>query len=189
MRQTWELLIEWHEMVIRVLRTRRNPHQLALPLLPNSTSLPILLMSCSNLCDGVPFEFLSSYVAGETIILWNCHNFPCARANSMVAYPTSTEVGKANPFLLYRSWLTLPQIGLMMTHGYVHLRWVNGFSKVEWRNDPLCHNMDVLWGFMIWAGEQCCMSVLADLRDPVLWRLLKVELDRNSSWCCLLMIL
>ena len=37
-----------------------------------------------------------------------------------------------------------------------------------------CHNMDALWGFMIQAREQCQMSVPADLRDPVLWRLLKV---------------
>ena len=37
-----------------------------------------------------------------------------------------------------------------------------------------CHNMDALWGFMIRAGEQCRMSVPAELRDPVLWRLLKV---------------
>ena len=99
----WELLIEWHEMVIRMRRMRRNPHQLALSLLPNSTSLPILLMSCSNLCDGAPFEFLSSHVAGETITPWDHHNFPCAHANSMVAYLTSTEVGKVNPFLFYRS--------------------------------------------------------------------------------------
>ena len=60
---------------------------------------------------------------------------------------------------------------------WIHLPWmVNGFQEVEWRNNPLanCHNMDTLWGFMIRAGEQCCMSVPADLRDPVLWRLLKV---------------
>ena len=64
----------------------------------------------------------------------------------------------------------------MMTHGYVCLGWINSFSKVKWCNDPLanCHNMDTLWGFMIQAGEQCCMSVLANLRDPVLWQLLKV---------------
>ena len=37
-----------------------------------------------------------------------------------------------------------------------------------------CHNMDALCGFMIRAGEQCRMLVLAKLRDPVLWRLLKV---------------
>ena len=64
----------------------------------------------------------------------------------------------------------------MMTHGYICPGWVNGFQEVEWRNDPLanCHNMDALWGFMIQAGEQCRMSVPAELRDPVLWRLLKV---------------
>ena len=53
---------------------------------------------------------------------------------------------------------------------------MNGFQEVEWRNNLLvnCHNMDTLWGFMIQAGEQCRMSVLAKLRDPVLWQLLKV---------------
>ena len=63
-----------------------------------------------------------------------------------------------------------------MTHGYVHLGWINGFQEVEWRNNPLanCHNMDALWGFMIRVGEQCCMLVSADLRDPILWWLLKV---------------
>ena len=35
MERTWELLIGWCEMVIRVLRMRRNPHQLTLPLPPN----------------------------------------------------------------------------------------------------------------------------------------------------------
>ena len=34
----------------------------------------------------------------------------------------------------------------MMTHGYIHPGWVNGFQEVEWRNDLLanCHNMDTL---------------------------------------------
>ena len=79
----------------------------------------------------------------------------------------------------------------MMTHGYVCLGWVNGFSEVKWRNNLLvnCHNMDALWGFMIQAGEQCHMSVLSDLRDPILWWLLKVEFNRNGSWCRSLMIL
>ena len=64
----------------------------------------------------------------------------------------------------------------MMTHGFICPGWVNGFQEVEWRNDLLanCHNMDALWGFMIQAGEQCWMLVLAELRDPVLWQLLKV---------------
>ena len=64
----------------------------------------------------------------------------------------------------------------MMTHGYIRPGWVNGFQEVKWRNDPLanCHNMDTLWGFMIRAGEQCWMLVPAELRDPVLWQLLKV---------------
>ena len=56
MRQTWELLIGWCEMVIRVLRTRRNPHQLVLPLLPTIhqlTNTPT--MSRSNLRDAAPF--------------------------------------------------------------------------------------------------------------------------------------
>ena len=63
-----------------------------------------------------------------------------------------------------------------MTHRYIHSGWVNGFQEVEWRNDPLvnCHNMDALWGFIIQAGEQCHMLVRAELRDPVLWWLLKV---------------
>ena len=64
----------------------------------------------------------------------------------------------------------------MMSHRYIHPGWMNGFQEVEWRNDPLanCHNMDALWGFMIQVGEQCQMSVLAELRDLVLWWLLKV---------------
>ena len=64
----------------------------------------------------------------------------------------------------------------MMTHRYICPGWVNRFQEVEWKNNLLvnCHNMDTLWGFMIWAGEQCWMLVLAELRDPVLWQLLKV---------------
>ena len=64
-----------------------------------------------------------------------------------------------------------------MTHGYV-CQGATQFSKVEWRLNPLtnCHNMDALWGFMIWVGEQCQMLVPANLKDPVLWRLLKVSL-------------
>ena len=49
-------------------------------------------MSYSNLCDAMPFQFLSGRVAGETITPWDCRKFPCARANSIVAYPTDTEV-------------------------------------------------------------------------------------------------
>ena len=60
----------------------------------------LLLMSHSSLCNGAPFEFLSSCIAGETITFWDHRNFPCAHADSMIAYPTSAEVGKANPFLL-----------------------------------------------------------------------------------------
>ena len=41
--------------------------------------------------------------------------------------------------------------------------------------------MDVLWGFMIWAGEQCCMLVPNDLKDQVLWRLLKVSLCSQKT--------
>ena len=36
------------------------------------------------------------------------------------------------------------------------------------------------WGFMIQAGEQCCMLVPADLRDPVLWQLLKVGTQQKQ---------
>ena len=73
-------------------------------------------------------------------------------------------------------WAANIEIGLMMTHGYIRPGWVNGFPEVEWRNNPLanCHNMDTLWGFMIQAGEQGRMLVLAELRDLVLWQLLKV---------------
>ena len=72
----------------------------------------------------------------------------------------------------------------MMTHGYIHPGWVNGFQEVEWRNDPLvnCHNMDALGGFMIRAGEQCRMSVPAELRDPVLWQLLKVWTSTETAF-------
>ena len=49
-------------------------------------------MSRSNLCDAAPFQFLSGRVAGEMISLWDRHKFPCARADSTVAYPTDTEV-------------------------------------------------------------------------------------------------
>ena len=89
----WELPIGWCELVIRVPRMRRSPHQLALPLLPTTyqlTNTPT--MSCSNLCDAAPFQFLSGRVAGETITPWDCRKFPCARADSMVAYPMDTEV-------------------------------------------------------------------------------------------------
>ena len=63
-----------------------------------------------------------------------------------------------------------------MTCGHIHPGWVNGFQEMEWQNDLLVnfHNMDTLWGFMIRAEKQCCMLVLADLRDPILWQLLKV---------------
>ena len=49
-------------------------------------------MSCSNLCDAAPFQFLSGRVAGETITPWDHHKFPCAQADSTVTYPTDTEV-------------------------------------------------------------------------------------------------
>ena len=93
MRQMWESLIGQCEMVIRVPRIRRDPHQLALPLPPTIhqlTNTPT--MSHSNLCDAVPFQFLSGCVAGETITPWDRHKFPCARADTMVTYPTDTEV-------------------------------------------------------------------------------------------------
>ena len=89
----WELLIGWCEMVIRVPRTRRDPHQLALPLLPTIHQLTnIPTMSHSNLCDAALFQFLCSHVAGKTITPWDCHKFPCAQADNMVTYPTDTEV-------------------------------------------------------------------------------------------------
>ena len=72
---------------------RRSPHQLALPLLPTTyqlTNRPT--MSRSNLWDAVPFQFLSSCVAGETITPWDHRKFPCAHADSTVTYPTDTEV-------------------------------------------------------------------------------------------------
>ena len=49
-------------------------------------------MSRSNLHNAVPFQFLSGCIAGETITPWDRRKFPCAQANSMVAYPTDTEV-------------------------------------------------------------------------------------------------
>ena len=80
-------------MVIRVPRRRRNPHHFALPLPPTPYQLTIIpAMSRSNLHDAMPFQFLSGCVAGETITPWDCCKFPCARADSMVAYPTDTEV-------------------------------------------------------------------------------------------------
>ena len=172
MRQTWELLIGWHELVIRIPRMRRNPHQLTLPLPPTTHQLTnIPTMFCSNLHDGVPFKFLSSHVAGEVISPWDCCKFPCTCANSMVAYPTDMMgCWWSWSFHLMEIERLCPQIGLMTTHGYICPGWVNGFQEVEWRNDPLanCHNMDALWGFMIQAEEQCHMSVPADLRDLVL---------------------
>ena len=71
----------------------RSPHQLALPLLPTTYQLTIhLTMSRSNLRDAAPFQFLSGHIAGETITPWDRGKFPCAWADSMVAYPTDTEV-------------------------------------------------------------------------------------------------
>ena len=49
-------------------------------------------MSRSNLRDASPFQFLSGRVAGQSISPWDRHKFPCARADSTVAYPTDTEV-------------------------------------------------------------------------------------------------
>ena len=108
-------------------------------------------MSRSNLRDAVPFQFLSGHIARETITPWDCHKFPCARADSMVAYPTDTEVLVKLILPLLETDQLCPQISLMMTHRYICPGWVNGFQEVEWRNDLLvnCHNMDALWGFMI----------------------------------------
>ena len=55
---------------------------------------PICLptMSHSNLRDASPFQFLSGRVAGQSISPWDRRKFPCARADSTVAYPTDTEV-------------------------------------------------------------------------------------------------
>ena len=52
-------------------------------------------MSCSNLCDAAPFQFLLGRVAGETISPWDRRKFPCAWANGMVAYPMDTEVRRS----------------------------------------------------------------------------------------------
>ena len=52
-------------------------------------------MSRSNLRDAVPFQFLSGHIARETISPWDRHKFPCAWADSMVAYPTDTEVRRS----------------------------------------------------------------------------------------------
>ena len=49
-------------------------------------------MSHSNLRDAAPFQFLSGHIARETISPWDRRKFPCARADSTVAYPTDTEV-------------------------------------------------------------------------------------------------
>ena len=88
-----ESLIGCCGMVIMVLRMRRSPHQLTLPLFPTTYQLiNIPAMSHSNLRDAVPFQFLSSRVARETITPWDRCKFPCAWANSMVTYPTDTEV-------------------------------------------------------------------------------------------------
>ena len=64
-----------------------------------------------------------------------------------------------------------------MTRGVI-CQGATQFSEVEWRLDPLAnyYNIDTFWRYMIWAGKQCHMLVLADLRDPVLQRLLKVHL-------------
>ena len=49
-------------------------------------------MSRSNLRDAASFQFLLGRVARETITPWDRHKFPCAHADSTVAYPTDTEV-------------------------------------------------------------------------------------------------
>ena len=49
-------------------------------------------MSRSNLRDAAPFQFLLGRIAGETISPWDRHKFPCTWADSMVSYPTDTEV-------------------------------------------------------------------------------------------------
>ena len=71
----------------------------------------------------------------------------------------------------------------MMTHGYVQ-QGTTKFSEVTWRLNLLvnCHNTDALWGSTTQAGEQCQMLVPNDVKDPVLWRLLKVGLNRNNPW-------
>ena len=51
-------------------------------------------MSHSTLCDGMPFEFVSGHVSGETITLWDRCNFPCAHVDSTVPYPSNLEVVK-----------------------------------------------------------------------------------------------
>ena len=52
-------------------------------------------MSRSNLRDASPFQFLSGRVAGQLISPWDRRKFPCARADSTVAYPTDTEVRRS----------------------------------------------------------------------------------------------
>ena len=52
-------------------------------------------MSRSNLCDAAPFQFLSGRVAGEAISPWDRRKFPCAQADSTIAYPTNTEVHRS----------------------------------------------------------------------------------------------
>ena len=52
-------------------------------------------MSHSNLRDAVSFQFLSGRIAGETISPWDHRKFPCAQADSTIAYPTDTEVRRS----------------------------------------------------------------------------------------------
>ena len=52
-------------------------------------------MSRSTLCDAAPFQFLLGRIAGKTISPWDRRKFPCARANSTVAYPMDTEVRRS----------------------------------------------------------------------------------------------
>ena len=80
-------------------------------------------MSRSNLHDAVLFQFLSGRVARETITPWDCHKFPCARANSMVAYPMDTEV-LAKCILPLLETNTLLTIDWFNDDPWVHLSWM-----------------------------------------------------------------
>ena len=79
-------------------------------------------MSRSNLRDALPFQFLSGRVAGQSISPWDRRKFPCARADSTVAYPTDTEVRRS--ILPFYGWLITLTADWVDDDPRVHSSWL-----------------------------------------------------------------
>ena len=124
-------------------------------------------MSCSTLHNGAPFEFLSGCVSEETITPCDCCNFPCAWADSCIAYPSNTEVAKPIlfAFVCKTDWLSRSGCA-WPTAMFV---W-NGLSPVRLSGDLIHWQTTIIW--MPCGGSQSVLGNSAICQCQMIWRIL-----------------